>query len=195
MTGGRIAFRSDSRHPTQNRIFFLGFKCWRPQKKVSTAKAYRKRSDGTAGDIDSQYAVCLSQRVSGAALFPFGKKISEDTWMYMVFVPTGEEFSTHNKQIADGIILAQTDPGKAWWPLYAHEIAVKEVRRENIIAAVKCDRSQKQSFTLIGNILVNTGCSVSDTYKGPAMDFLKGEVSLGNQMRAQLESGFHASKK
>lgn len=195
---GRILFRCDTRHPINDAIFRDGFSSWKPDKVKGNRSAwekqiYRARTDGTAGDIESSYAVCLSQRIAGAALFPFGKRATEDGWIYAVYVDEKDVFSTHNKQIFDGYLLAQAgNVGEAWWPIFAHEVAVKTVAGKQIIAAIECKRGIPGFFSLIGKTLtVNANCEADKQYKDLVLKLLRDEANLGSQQRATPQSGYH----
>jgi hypothetical protein len=162
--------------------------------EISSQRLMKKEPLRKAGDIvpGGANAVCLSQRVSAAALFPFGKKW-KDTWMYAVFIPHGREFSTHNRQIHDGWRYAQINPYEAWWCIYAHEIAVPWVPVSDIIAAVKCERMILGYYTLIAPVKYNKLCKIDQEYRKSVKDFLEKEIKAGRQERARPGSGFHKS--
>jgi hypothetical protein len=222
MAHHRITFRSDTRPPRQLRlglvfntqthtwqnigqvgnIFASGFRHHTPLLPGQTAaSAYRPRPS-VAGDMGAG-VVCLSQRLSGAALFPFGNHPIQDadgarkpantgnTWIYTVLLQEGQYYSTHNRQILDGWDCAQyIDPSQGWWPIYAHEIATTEVQAVQVVAAVKCDRSAHTHYKLIGPIDWNEHCRTSQEYKKAIENFLNGEIAAGVQARALRSSGY-----
>ena len=205
----RILFRSDTRHPIKDNIFNLGFKPWEPTKIEKVRSKWekqiyqpgRKGKVGgvvmqAAGDIDSNYAVCLSQRIAGAALFPYNKKDRDPSWMYAVEVDEKDVFSTHNKQIHDGFKLAQVRGGKyvgqAWWAIYAHEVAVKQVDGNQVICAAPCLRSMADYYQIMdGSLKINGSCRVDKKIKDLVVSILKEEGKGGWRPRAQRKMGYH----
>ena len=149
---GRFGFRSDTRDPST--IFKEGFKS--REMDCSIEEAYRPsellsgHTIGQAGDIDPKKAVCLSARVSAAALFPWGEdKKTNLSNVYLCFVPEKEVFNTHIMQIQDALEKAQQgDPGGAYWAIYAHEFAVKKIRPHHVLAAVMLIRDKADQYLL-----------------------------------------------
>lgn len=194
----RICFRGDDRNP-QN-IFLPGFR-----KRGQGSVLYR-RGNNVAGDIEPSSAVCVSARISAAAMFPLKfdykqPKVS-DTYIYVVGIDTNRLTNTHQLQVRDGMSgLSHNSAQDALWPLYAHELALPVILGNQIIAAVKCTRTWHGDnwasgaiYELHRQIIMNPGCNVPQTYFDAAIDFLQNEVA--NHRRGttpKTASGYHQS--
>ncbi len=123
---------------------------------------------------------------------------TSNTWIYAVQIDESDVFSTHNKQIHDGAMLANVALGaqasKAWWCLYAHEVAVKEVAGNRVVAAVPCQRSIPNHYRLLdGSIRVNQNSVIDGNTRGMIIDIFHDIGAGGWQRRATPGSGWHRS--
>lgn len=124
----RIGFRGDTRGPDE--IFRSGFVTRKEDAPIIYDKGYA---------IDPNTAICFSWRMSVASIFP-QKELSwrytdDDTWIYVINVDVSESnlFDTHRRQVVNDAAVT-----KKFW--YADEVAVKEVKAEDILFAVKVHR-------------------------------------------------------
>jgi len=206
----RICFRGDSRKP--NEIFTKGFS----SRKKGPIK-YRENVDRAgdvagAGDIHPDTAVCVSARISGASMFPlkFAKgSCPEKTFIYLVGIDTGDVTNTHKIQVLDGLEGIDNNSSSntasvaldALWPVFAHELAVKDIPANRIIAAVECARKWNGSewddggtYELL-TVHENPACSIGDEYIDAALEFLK--VELKNHKKSDMpdmSKGFAVSE-
>lgn len=203
----RIVFRGDNRTPAgADNIFGEGFK-----RRDLTAPKPVKRPIGAnmAGDIEPTSAVCVSARITAAALFPLRFSRADaaisNTYIYVAAVDTAALTNTHQWQVIEGLkgVHITQDPKMSLWPLFGHELAIPEIPAEQIIAAVLCERRWRgdswengADYTLQAPVLFNQACRVEDDYLIPAKTFITDEVAhhaVGTT--AEQESAYHVSEK
>jgi hypothetical protein len=211
---GKVMFRGDSRHPTNDDIFTDGFDKWEPGY---ADPVYRSAGPNMSGDLDPDSGVCVSVRFQGAALFPLKFDNTNpriNTFIYAVYVDTDDLFNTHQQQVIDALghksggkwVNPDSHKNAVWstdspmWPLFAHEMAVNSIPAGHVIAAVPCvrhwngsDWSFGGSYTL-GAVLDNPGCNAPEPFLTLAREFLTGEVTNhSNSPMPGGDSGFHIS--
>lgn len=161
---------------------------------------YRGARSLKAGDILPQTAVCVSARLTSATMFPLKFKnqpVALDSWIYVVIVKVDQLFNTHSKQVTHGIqalkelkkngkTIDDSLAAQVLWPLFGHELAIKEVPDNQVYAAIKCRRHwyggdfRDGGTYKLGELKKNARCSsdrVPETYLDAAKDFVWIELS------------------
>jgi hypothetical protein len=190
----RIFFRGDSRAPYgQHNIFALGFV---RRDLAALAPVYRAEQDA-AGDIEPDSAVCVSARISAAALFPLDVAVGR-TYIYAVALDTSAVTNTHQRQVVDGLGGVPVNGAAALWPLFAQELAIPEIPANQIIASVACDRVWNGAdwpagavYTLHSPVASNPACTVNAQFRDAAVSFLMSEINLGNNNTPLMGNGYH----
>jgi hypothetical protein len=200
----KVCFRGDSRHPTAlDRMFTAGFQ----KRNLALPITTRGMGPNAAGDVEPSSAVCISARISAAALFPLFVAQPAPigpNYMYMMAIDTARVFNTHALQVRTSLASAHlsANPNAVMWPLFAQELAVDSVVAGEVICAVSFTRAffgaswaNGGTYTLGSVILTNPACTVDDTVKSKAMTFLQGEIAThrANQPLPTRAGGFHAS--
>ena len=201
----RICFRGDNRTPfAPDNMFANGFS----RRLVGGGPVqYRRLTPNAAGDIEPASAVCVSARLSGAAMFPLkfsgADPAISDTYIYVVGIDTNALTNTHGMQVNDGLagVGAGNTAANALWPLFAHELAVPIIPHNRIIAAVRCTRTWNgpdwttgANYQLDSQIMINYGCNISADYLNAAADFLRDEVANHrNEATPAMGRGYHRS--
>jgi hypothetical protein len=220
----RICFRGDDRAPSdlyhkdfsggKTSLAESGFKV---KLGEEVAPSYRRGNTATIGD--AEHGVCVSKLFQTAVRFPLLRK--PISWIYAVWVPRA--FNTHKRQVQDGMKLMEPgfvrklsryvglgkkgpseDRAKeALWALFGEELIVDEVPVDNVIAGVKCNRMNYQdiknwdvpiNYALLGPLWVNPNCTVENSIRQAAMDFMSNELSHHNMGRSTTRaSGFAQS--
>jgi len=184
-------------------MFVAGFQKRSPASAITT----RGMGPNRAGDVEPTSAVCISARISGAALFPLFLQQPAPigpNYLYMMAIDTGRIFNTHALQVQTSLASPKlaAKPAAVMWPLFAQELAVDSVAPGEIIAAVSFTRAffgaswqNGGTYTLGSTILLNPGCTVPDDVRKAALAFLNGEISnhRANQSLPTGSGGFHAS--
>lgn len=201
----RICFRGDNRTPfAPDNMFANGFS--RRLQGLGPIQ-YRNPVPNAAGDIEPRSAVCVSARLSAAAMFPLRFNAADptisDTFIYVVGLDAGALTNTHGMQVSDGLagVGAGNTAANALWPLFAHELAIPVIPANRIIAAVKCTRTWNgndwttgANYQLGTEVLVNYGCGISADYLNAAADFLRSEIANHrNGSTPAMGRGYHPS--
>lgn len=180
----KVLFRGDSRHPVNDTIFTNGFDKRTPGKAIT----YRSSNQGRAGDIVPDSAVCVSERWTGAALFPLkfsGEPDPPHGFIYIVVLDTGRLYNTHMRQVTDSLagVASGLSAASAMWPLYGHELCVDNIPGGDVVGAVECRRAwagssfQAGGTYTLGTLFHNPSCTVDGEFKKAALTFVAGELT------------------
>lgn len=176
-----------------------------------------------AGDLNPQTGICVSPRLSCAALFPLKSEddpVRSDTWIYGIFLERG--YNTYEAQVHDGLrginleiaqrkaidftdSMPTVDNAKestmGLW--FANEMCARHVSPGEILCAIRCARSwigndwtTGANFTLDGDSLIwnDASIEVDPKIKAALQTFIEGEVARGEQATPRMSSGYRKAE-
>lgn len=184
----KIAFRGDNRPPEQ--VFLSGFQR-RSANRRNQPLLVTPSDAAESITVKERYAVCLSSRLQGGAMFPWyagGPPSTEPSWLYVVAVDPVSATNVHGLQVAVDQQNGPSRPLNPRWTLYLQEMVVLSVPPTSIIGCVQIRRTWNGGHALTGGtydivsqVSENSNCTVENSIRNAALAFLRSEVAEHSQ--------------